>query len=182
MNGVSVILCCHNSSKRLPKTLDYLSRQTFAGSLPWEVIVVDNASTDSTAEVAWETWRAIGAQADFRVVTQPVPGLSYARQKGIAESKYGNLIFCDDDNWLCPGYIQRAHEILCEHPEVALAGGWGVPEPEGTPPEWLKDFADPYGTGPQGSSAGIVGPTMTFYGAGLVVRKRDYLDLISSGF
>lgn len=181
-DGVSVILCCHNSAKRLPKTLEHLAHQAFTESLPWEVIVVDNASTDSTAEVAQKTWLTCGGNADFLVVNQPVPGLSYAREKGIAESKYGILVFCDDDNWLCPGYVQRAHKILRDHPEVALVGGWGEPEPEGTPPRWLKDFSAPYGTGPQGSSAGIVSPTMTFYGAGLVVRKRDYLDLISSGF
>lgn len=181
-DGVSVILCCHNSAKRLPKTLEHLAHQAFTESLPWEVIVVDNASTDSTAEVAPKTWLTYGGKADLRVVAQPVPGLSYAREKGIAESKYGILVFCDDDNWLCPGYVQRAHEILRDHPGVALAGGWGEPEPEGTPPGWLKDFSDPYGTGPQGSAAGIVGSTMTFYGAGLIVRKKDYLDLASSGF
>jgi len=50
--GVSVIICCYNSVKRLPVTLAHLKSQVVFGQIPWEVIVIDNASTDRTAEVA----------------------------------------------------------------------------------------------------------------------------------
>jgi glycosyltransferase involved in cell wall biosynthesis len=180
--GVSVILCCHNSAQRLPETLRHLARQETPAGIAWEVLVVDNASQDDTAKVAQETWKACGAPAPLRVVSQPVSGLSYAREKGIAESRHGVLVFCDDDNWLSPGYLRRSLAILQNHPEVALAGGWGTPEPEGIPPCWLADFSDVYGTGPQGEREGIAPPTMTFYGAGVVVRKKDYQDLVGSGF
>ena len=180
--GVSVILCCHNSSQRLPETLRHLARQETPAGMAWEVLVVDNASKDETAKVAQKIWNECEAPAPLRVVSQPMPGLSYAREKGIAESRHGVLVFCDDDNWLCPGYLRRSLAILQTHPEVALAGGWGTLEPEGIPPSWLADFADVYGTGPQGEREGIAAPTMTFYGAGAVVRKKDYQDLVGSGF
>ena len=38
-----------------------------------------------------------------------------------------SLLFCDDDNWFCPSYVERVHQILESHPEVALVGGWGEP-------------------------------------------------------
>jgi cellulose synthase/poly-beta-1,6-N-acetylglucosamine synthase-like glycosyltransferase len=54
--GVSVVICCYNSSQRLPQTLGHLLAQECEVDLPWEVIVVDNASTDGTAEVARSVW------------------------------------------------------------------------------------------------------------------------------
>jgi glycosyltransferase involved in cell wall biosynthesis len=54
--GVSVIVCCHNSSLLLPKTLEHLARQVVRPEVPWEVIVVDNASTDGTVAVARRCW------------------------------------------------------------------------------------------------------------------------------
>jgi len=181
MTGVSVILCCHNSARRLPDTLLHLSRQIVPAAVKWEVLVVDNASTDNTAEAAKKAWPQ-DAKAPLRLVPQPIAGLSHAREKGVESASYDCLLFCDDDNWLDPNYVARAHEILKKHPEVALAGGWGTPVCEIPPPRWFHDFSGPYGTGPQGEKAGVVSPLMTFYGAGAVVRKDDYLRLKSEGF
>ena len=47
--GVSIVICCHNSAKLLPRTLEHLRAQEVDSTIPWEVIVVDNASTDNTA-------------------------------------------------------------------------------------------------------------------------------------
>ena len=181
MTGVSVILCCHNSARRLPDTLLHLSRQMVPTGIEWEVVVVDNASTDNTAEEAGKVWPQ-DAKAPLRLVPQPIAGLSHAREKGVESARYDFLLFCDDDNWLDPNYVARAYEILAKHPRVALAGGWGEPVVENKSPRWFADFSGPYGTGPQGAQAGVVSPLMTFYGAGAVVRKEDYLQLKSEGF
>jgi glycosyltransferase involved in cell wall biosynthesis len=182
LSGVSVIICCYNSAKRLPETLGHLARQEGSNGFPWEVLVVDNASTDGTGEVAGREWQRALSPAPLRVVLQPVPGLSFAREKGIESAQYEFLLFCDDDNWLCPTYLARACEILEKHPEVALVGGWGEPVCEVTPPSWFKDFSGPYGTGPQMSGAGIAPFLTTFYGAGSVIRKSDYQNLVQQGF
>ncbi len=57
MIGVSVIICCYNSSSRIIPTLQNLVKQRVPNHIPWEVIVVNNASTDNTGEVAKETWQ-----------------------------------------------------------------------------------------------------------------------------
>lgn len=181
MNGVSVILCCHNSARRLPETLRHLSRQVVSGGINWEVLVVDNASTDDTAETAVKAWPT-EAKVPLRVVVEPKAGLSHARERGVEDSRYEYLLFCDDDNWLAPSYVEKAIEIMNANPGVALAGGWGTPVCEIPPPRWFHDFAGPYGTGPQGDQAGVVSPLMTFYGAGAIVRKTDYRQLLKSGF
>ena len=71
--GVSVVICCHNSAKRLPETLAHLAAQDVPVGTPWEVIVVDNCSTDGTSEVASRTW-ASRMTVPLRVVREERAG------------------------------------------------------------------------------------------------------------
>ena len=54
--GVSVVVCTHDGAARLPATLAHLVSQTVPAGLAWEVVVVDNASTEATGTVAREAW------------------------------------------------------------------------------------------------------------------------------
>ena len=49
-NGISVVICTYNGVKRLQPTLEAIFSQEVAPDIPWELIIVDNASTDKTAE------------------------------------------------------------------------------------------------------------------------------------
>src|SRR5438067_13925901 len=100
MDGVSVIVCCHNSAARLPPTLQHLAKQRLPDLTPWEVLLINNGSTDDTCAVAGQVWRTEGSPAPMRIVDQPKLGLSYARERGIATASYDTLVFVDDDNWL----------------------------------------------------------------------------------
>src|SRR5690348_8092021 len=73
--GISVVICTYNGAERLPQTLAHLAAQEDTGTIAWEVLVVDNASTDDTAEVARRCWPA-DAPAPLRVVGEPRMGLS----------------------------------------------------------------------------------------------------------
>jgi glycosyltransferase involved in cell wall biosynthesis len=109
MKGVSVIICCYNSALRLPETLKHLAFQDLdKTNIKWEVIIVDNACKDNSVEVASNEWlKYPNCTANFKIVTQSKPGLSYAREMGISESKYDLLLFCDDDNWFAPNLIRK---------------------------------------------------------------------------
>src|SRR5215468_3703384 len=100
MDGVSVIICCYNSSTRLPDTLSHLGRQNVRPSIPWEVVIVNNASTDNTTVVAHQCWPS-DAPTVLRVVYEPRLGLSHARSRGLSEARYEIVSFVDDDNWVC---------------------------------------------------------------------------------
>ncbi len=50
--GVSIIICCYNSERRLPETLAHLFTQQVSEDIPWEIIVVNNASSDATSRIA----------------------------------------------------------------------------------------------------------------------------------
>ncbi len=111
--GVSVVICCYNSAKLLPVTLEHLSRQKTRSYVDWEVVIVNNASTDNTSEVAAMEWKKYpDCKGSLKIAYQPIPGLAAAREKGIEESKYEYIVFCDDDNWLDENFVQNVVRLM----------------------------------------------------------------------
>jgi GT2 family glycosyltransferase len=177
--GVSVIICCHNSSSLLPSTLACLTRQVV--HIPWEVVIVDNASTDQTSSVARRLWPQ-GMPVALRVVQEPQLGLAYARIRGMMEARYEFLTFADDDNWLDPGWVQTTYEVMLDHPEIGALGGIIEPEFETARPHWFGPVAYLYATGPSGEPSGDVTGRHMLCGAGLNVRQSALRDLGEKGF
>jgi glycosyltransferase involved in cell wall biosynthesis len=182
MPGVSVVVCCHNSSSRLPATLAHLGRQSVSSDIPWEVVIVDNASTDDTAAVAIRSWK-MHPTTDLKVVQERRLGLSHARHRGFAEAKYEIVSFIDDDNWVCPNWVQLVSEIMSRHPNVGACGGFNEGVFEVTPPWWLADYKQSYALGSQGKEAGDISNAKGYlWGAGLTVRKSAWQHLMEDGF
>ena len=180
--GVTIIICCHNSAKLLPQTLAHLKTQKVSTNIPWEVIVVDNASTDETSKISLSSWLK-DTSALLRVVQEPQLGLSYARRKGFSEAKYEFCSFVDDDNWVNPSWIKIVYEIMNNHPEVGACGGLNETICEIKPPEWFESYKLSYGIGSQGDASGYVPKERGFlWGAGLVVRKSAWKHLVDNGF
>src|SRR5690606_30349950 len=176
--GVSVIICCYNSAKRLPETLRHLALQKVPSDIPWEVIVVNNASTDDTVHVAEQEWSQYNLSIPFRIVDQPKPGLSNARDKGFEVAAYEYCLFCDDDNWLQSDYVRIAFETMESDPMIGAAGGQGEPVFEGGKPGWFKDGVWGYAIGEQMPESGYVDLNRGYlYGAGLIVNKKKWENL-----
>ena len=183
MKGVSIILCCYNSANRLPGTLKHLAAQKTSDKLQWEIIIVNNNSKDNTVEVAKKQWSKYPTTCSFKIIDQPIPGLSFARKKGIENAKYEYLLFCDDDNWLSENYIQHAYEIMDSDTHIGALGGWCDAVFETKEPEWFKTFEGNFAVGKTVPETGkIEEPKGYLYGAGLVVRKSAINHLYSSGF
>ncbi|MCY7278070.1 MAG: glycosyltransferase family 2 protein, partial [Phormidesmis sp. CAN_BIN44] len=122
VNGISIVICCYNSAQRLPETLAHLAAQAIPSTVPWEIIIIDNASTDNTADVARASWLSTSS-APLHIIHEPQQGLSYARLRGFCESTYDVISFVDDDNWVCPEWVQTVSEIMTQHPHVGACGG-----------------------------------------------------------
>ena len=180
--SVSLVLCCYNSTARLPQTLSYLARQVVPPDVAWEVIVVDNASSDGTGDAARRIWPT-DAPAPLRVVQELRSGVSWARYQGYKSACHDIVAYVDDDNWVCPTWVASVSNIMTRHPDVGACGGSGAAAMEGTAPPWFERFETAYAVGTQGAEAGdIPDRPGILWGAGMSVR-RDALDQVyAAGF
>jgi glycosyltransferase involved in cell wall biosynthesis len=177
--GVSIIICCYNSASRLPETIKHIASQQVPGNIPWEVIIVDNASTDNTAVVAQNEWDRHHVNGiNFKIIKQPIPGLSNARDKGLETAAYEYLLFCDDDNWLLNGYVERLFKIMKTDDNIGVLGGCGIFEPEQPVNQQIEKFASHYVNGPQTWAE----KEYWVYGAGSTYRKSLLLMLKQQGW
>ncbi len=178
MEGFSIIVCCYNSARLLPKTLAHLASLCLPDNRKVELILIDNCCTDDTRQVATEHWKKLGSPFKMKVAEENTSGLSAAREKGIHIAKYDYLLFCDDDNHLNSDYLLKAEEVLSAHPQIGALGGYGVPVYDHYPSFWHKDFYI-YGSGPQAMKNGKINYV---HGAGVIIRKEAFIRLKNAAF
>ncbi len=180
--SVSVVVCCHDSRERLPETLGHLAAQVVPSEVVWEVVVVDNASTDGTGAEAERLW-PVAAPSPLRVVAEPRPGVAFARRTGVLAAAHDVVSFVDDDNWVDPEWVDRVSRIFTGIPQAAACGAQGSPAYETPPPAWFAAASRWYAIGPQGPEAGPVPqPPGLLWTAGMAVRKSALLSLYEVGF
>jgi glycosyltransferase involved in cell wall biosynthesis len=136
MINLSVIICTFNPNiVFLKRTIEGLKVQELDSSL-WELIIVDNASTNDTIKNIDLSWKS-----NARIVYQPIPGLTNARFKGSQEANGSWIVFVDDDNILFKNYLQNVLQIISNNPSLGIFGGKAVPDFLGViPPEWMKRY------------------------------------------
>jgi len=185
MNGpmfkISIVICCYNSSLRLPKTLQHIGMLQ-RNNIDLSVLVIDNASKDKTEEVARSEWEKIkngASDIKFSVIKEMEPGLSAARKRGIVESTGDYLIFVDDDNWLASDFLEKAVELFNQYPQGGVFGGLGVPFFEtGVQPEWFNHFQSAFAVGSQGPANGDVTHSRGYVFGASSIWKKSILDRI----
>lgn len=130
---VSVVIGTYNRSSLLRGALECLIAQE-PKDLRFEVIVVDNNSTDGTREVV----ESFG-QSDppMRYVFEGLQGISYARNAGINQSRSPIVAFTDDDVRVAPDWIATIRKTFDAHPDIRFIGGKVLPVWTVTPPIWL---------------------------------------------
>jgi glycosyltransferase involved in cell wall biosynthesis len=183
MQGISVIICCYNSATRIATTLAHLAKQEHLHTILWEIIVVDNASTDNTQEVVLQNWQ--NSIAPLHLLYEKNAGLANARACGFAAAKYDFFCMVDDDNWLESNYLATVFKIFVENPKIGACGGWGeaVFLPNTEVPFWYDRFKNGYAVGKMAETEKILSKEKEFlYGAGLAMRKIIWNNLENIGF
>lgn len=128
---LSVIVCTRNRAGMLPGLFDSLAAQPLEASAA-EIIVVDNASRDSTPEVLRA--EAARGRLPLRVIDEPAPGLSVARNTGIGQARGDFVIFLDDDALAAPGWLRAYEEAAAEQP---ILQGRILVSLDRPPPSWM---------------------------------------------
>lgn len=128
---VSVVIPSRNRCESLADAVESVLGQTTAVS--YELIVVDNNSTDDTRRVV-ERYQA---RERVTYVFEPYPGISTARNAGIKAAQADVIAFIDDDCRAGPDWITTIKKTFDEYADVSCIGGKVLPRWQQQPPPWL---------------------------------------------
>jgi glycosyltransferase involved in cell wall biosynthesis len=109
---MSVVIPCRNVASTLGEQLDALARQDVP--FAWEVVVVDNGSTDDTAAIAL----SFADRVNVRVVPCATPGINAARNAGVRAARTDAVAICDGDDVVAPGWLAAMSAALLDHDYV----------------------------------------------------------------
>jgi glucosyl-dolichyl phosphate glucuronosyltransferase len=144
---ISVVVCTHNRAASLGQALDSLIGQTLTRTA-YEVIVVNNCSTDHTVAVV-QDYQAKAAQSGIRLLDEPALGLGYARNTGWQAALGRYVAFMDDDAKAEAGWLERALTLFDKNrPAPVAVGGQIRPWYVSPKPSWYKDDYEVRSWGP----------------------------------
>jgi glycosyltransferase involved in cell wall biosynthesis len=170
--AISVVVSTYNRADRLALALNALRAQT--GSVPFEVIIVDNNSTDDTTAVVR---RIVATDSRLRYAFEPRQGLSYGRNTGIALARGPIIAFSDDDVRVAEDWIEELKRTFDAHPEIDYVGGRVLPCWLQPPPAWLtSSHWSPLAVQDYGSEPVVSGPehAVCLVGASLAFRRTVF--------
>ena len=130
---VSVVITTRNRATNLKTALFSLNLQTHRKA-SFEVLVIDNGSTDNTRDVC-EECRAF--LPNFQYLYEPNPGLHIGRHLGMQRARARILVYADDDIEAFPTWLEGVAEAFSNE-QVALVGGKNLPRFQVEPPAWIR--------------------------------------------
>lgn len=128
---LSVIIPTHNRGTNLPNVLNNL--QTLRKENDFEIIVVDNNSTDDTKNIVAKYSHYV------KYIFEANTSFTKARHSGAIAAKGGILLFLDDDVVVCPGSLKAIDVIFCHHPECGIIAGKILPKFFKKPQKWTLE-------------------------------------------
>ncbi len=127
---VTVVVCTYNRGECLKSALASLAAQDTGDASDYEVLVVNNASTDATAEIIEEAEQEFGPR--FRSVVEALPGISFCRNRGVAEARGEWIAFFDDDQLADRHWLEELMAAARQSGDPCVAGARELALPEGT--------------------------------------------------
>ena len=183
MVDFSVAIRTYNRAERLPGLMAALRSQIGTDDLLWEIVIVDNNSTDSTAALISQL--APSLPVPLRYIYEPCQGAGIARRRAIEEAKGTFVGFLDDDNLPAGDWVITAYRFGLQHPKAAAFGSQIHGSFEVSPPRQFERIAaflpvverdqDVCFTAGQRRRSNLVPP-----GAGLIIRRQAWLAHVPS--
>ena len=126
-NLFTVIICCYNGESRIASVLDKIYDQKNLEKYVYEIIVVDNHSTDSTKQVIMR-YTDEEARIPLRYIYEDKCGLSNARRAGVEACHSEWIVFFDDDNHIQKNWFEEMWRYISVNNRIGIVNGGVVPE------------------------------------------------------
>jgi glycosyltransferase involved in cell wall biosynthesis len=175
---LTVAIPTYNGAARLPLILERLRSQNNSESIAWEIIIVDNNSTDDTAAVVQQYQANWPDSYPLKYYFEAEQGAAFARQRAIQEAQ-GDLVgFLDDDNLPTPQWLSAAYEFAQTHPQAGAYGGQIHGEYEVEPPANFEQIQAFLAIRQRGPEPNLYEPERISLppAASLVVRRQAWLQ------
>ncbi len=117
--SVTILICTRDNAASLERTLSSIAVQDVAADMSWRVVVVNNASSDDTSRRLARFAKLI----DLQVIDEARPGLSIARNTGVARARSDYIIFTDDDVTVPADWVASYAAAFRRYPDAAFFGG-----------------------------------------------------------
>jgi len=167
---ISVVVSTYNRSELLVDCLNSLAEQTNEKS-NYEVIVVDNNSTDNTANVVKSF---VDRYPNFKYVVETQQGLSHARNRGYKEASGDYVAYIDDDARAHSDWVEQIINFIKQHPDAKAFGGPVFGFCTFSAPAW---FPKEYGTWSLGETERILNENEWIIGSNMIYYKKLLVHL-----
>jgi glucosyl-dolichyl phosphate glucuronosyltransferase len=166
MIRISVIVCTYNRADLLYACLESLCTQDLPSN-EYEILVVDNASTDETKQIVQQV---ITDYPSHRVqyIYESQLGLGYARNTGYKQAAGEYITYLDDDALAPSEWLAKALELHQFKNDALCVGGKIIPFYTSPKPDWYKDI---YATASWGDEPRLLKPGETFSGSNMIWRR-----------
>jgi glycosyltransferase involved in cell wall biosynthesis len=181
MIDFTVAIRTYNGEKLLPALLDRLRSQVGTEKFSWEIVIVDNNSSDETASVIQQYQASWPIAFPLKYFFEAEQGAATARQRAIREAQGVFITFLDDDNYPSENWVAECYAFAIAHPKMGACGSQIHGEYEVEPPANFSKIA-PFlpvierektvcFNSPEYARAGVLPP-----GAGLMIRKQAWVE------
>ncbi|MBE9004023.1 glycosyltransferase family 2 protein [Fortiea sp. LEGE XX443] len=177
---VSIVIPTYNGAERLPNVLECLVNQTGVETINWEIIIIDNNSFDSTAEVFSNYEPLYSNNCCLKYFFETQQGIAFARSRGVAEARGEFIAFLDDDNLPEADWVFQSYQFGQEHPQAGAWSGQIHGKFEVEPPENFVRIQAFLAVREDGQEAYIFDADNLKLppGAALVVRKQAWIESV----
>ena len=177
--NLTIAIPTYNGAHRLPTLLQLLQNQINTECITWEIIVVDNNSTDDTAKIVHEYQKDWRHPFPLKYSLETQQGAAHARKRAVSEA-HGVLIgFLDDDNYPEPNWVYTAYTFSTLHPKCGAYASQIHPAWETEPPPNFKRITPFLAITERGDIPLLYDKRKKMLppSAGLVVRKQAWQDI-----
>ncbi|MBD2301427.1 MULTISPECIES: hormogonium polysaccharide biosynthesis glycosyltransferase HpsE [Nostocales] len=177
---ITVAIPTYNGASRLPKLLDLLLTQVNVENLQWEIIIIDNNSSDNTEFIIRDYQKLFSHKVPVKYFLETQQGAAFARLRAIYEAKSELVAFLDDDNLPDLNWLAEAYAFGDIYPQAGAWSGQIHGNYEVKPPENFEKIQGFLAIREHGSEAHQFEPDKLRLppAAALVVRKQVWRDYV----